>query len=489
MNLRFDSCPNCFAILNGRTVCSNCGMEMNKIKEYSSAIEPFILLNNKYLTGRVLGKGGFGITYLAQNIENGKLCCIKEYMPAEYSKRISDGNTLVPMEAKHKQIYEHGKRRFIEEAGTLVKLQNNQTVVNILDYFEQNNTAYFVMEYLNGVSMKRLTSQYGGKLPLDIANKILEVIGVALIDVHAKGMLHRDLSPENIFITKQKEIKLIDFGAARDYIKAQNQGMSVVLKTGYAPPEQYSSKGVQGPWTDIYALAATYYTCVSGEKLLDSMFILKGMKQTSLFDLNCGVDKHTSDVIERAMAINYKDRYQSVYDFIVDLRSGIPDGTNIIHSEIQNIQSEYSKYAGIKHTSETQWERQRSVQKKSYEPKQQIVFEKTSAQNMVMKPIIQLVGANYGRRKVNVPDNYTVRVGRSNKDCDFVVDKDTIISRVHILIAYEKKVNKFIVTDKSANGSFLSNGMKLQKNVATYIEPGTVIYLADKSHGIKLTKE
>lgn len=459
MNLRFDSCVNCFAKLDGKTVCPNCGMDKTKIKEYSAALPPFTLLNNKYLTGRVLGKGGFGITYLAQNIENGKLCCIKEYLPSEYAKR-EHGNTLVPGEKGNRGVFEHGKIRFIDEARTLVKLQNNNIVVDIWDFFEQNNTAYFVMEYLNGVSMKKLTAAYGGKLPKDIADKILEVIGIALVDVHNKGMLHRDISPENIFITRDKEIKLIDFGAARDYVMSQNRGMSVVLKAGYAPPEQYSTKGEQGPWTDIYALAATYYTCVSGEKLLDSMFILKGMRQQPLVELNCGVDQRKSDVIAKAMAINYKERYQTVVEFLADLKKDIKDRDNVLPMNIHEVQSEYSASAGIKRTAYTQ-----SVSVKG-------------------TPVIEVMGVE--GRKINVPDNYTIKVGRSNRECDLVVNKDTIISRVHVLISYKRDLRKFVVTDKSSNGVFMEGGSRLVKEKSTLVDAGTVLYLADMKNAIKV---
>lgn len=476
MELRFDSCVNCFARLDGKTVCPNCGMDKTKIKEYSEALPPFTLLNNQYLTGRVLGKGGFGITYLAQNIETGKLCCIKEYLPSEYAKR-EQGGILQPKEVAGRGVYQHGKKRFIDEARTLVKLQNNNIVVDIWDFFEENNTAYFVMEYLNGVSMKRLTATYGGKLPKEIADKILEVIGIALADVHEKGLLHRDISPENIFITRDKEIKLIDFGAARDYVMSQNKGMSVVLKAGYAPPEQYSSKGAQGPWTDIYALAATYYTCVSGEKLLDSMFILKGMKQPPLVELNCGVEQRKSDVIAKAMAINYKERYQNVVDFLTDLQKDMRDRNNVLQMNIHEVQSDYSANAGIRKTAYTQ-----SVS--GYVQSQNITGVQKNKQ-AIGSPIIEVLG-DY-RRKINVPDNYTIKVGRSNRECDLVVNKDTIISRVHLLIAYERDLGKFVVTDKSSNGVFLDGGIRLQKDKSTLIDAGTVMYLADMANAIKVS--
>lgn len=467
MKLRFDNCPNCFANLNGRTVCSRCNTNINAIKTYESALDIFSVLKDRYLLGKVLGKGGFGITYLAQDIVTGNLCCIKEYLPSEFAKRSSDGAALLPREkgSKASHVYEHGRKRFIDEADTLIKLRDNKIVVNIVDFFEQNNTAYFVMEYLDGVSMKKLTAQHNGKLPYCVAKKIMEAVGVALIDVHEKEMLHRDISPENILITKNNEVKLIDFGAARDYIKAQNNGMSVVLKAGYAPPEQYSTNGSQGPWTDIYALAATFYTCVSGHKLLDSMFIMQGMAQPELVDLNCGVDKKTSDIIAKAMNINYRNRYQSIRQFLMELGTDIDRFSNCLITGTPEQDIEYE----VSHTMSASGGR--IAPDISYNPP--ITDDRSNR-----LPFIEVCSPTGAGRRVNVPQNYTVKVGRAGH-CDVVINNDTVISREHILIAYDDGMNKFKVTDTSANGSYLPDGARMAKNVEMYIEPGTVIRLVN----------
>lgn len=498
MKLRFDNCPNCFAKLDGRAVCGNCGTNINQIKEYSSALEVFTLMNNKYLLGKVLGKGGFGITYLAQNIENGRLCCIKEYMPSDYAGRCRDGVRLEPLERGYRNIYEHGKKRFIDEARTLVKLNNNRIVVDILDYFQANNTAYFVMEYLDGKSMKSLTKEQGGRLSKDIAGRILAVIGSALVDVHSKGILHRDISPENIFITRNNEIKLIDFGAARDYIMSQNTGMSVVLKTGYAPPEQYSSSGKQGPWTDIYALAATYYTSVSGEKLLDSMFVLKGMKQRELFELNCGIDKHTSDVIAKAMAVNYRDRYQDMSEFLNDLNIKGTLNDNYIQSDMVQTSVNGAGNIQASRTADT-------IYKKSEIPEKSFTASNyTGNENSVrfsdggkmeirrtveLKPKIEAIINSTTMKSMQINNDMIVRVGRSGRESDFIINGDTIISRLHVLIAYEKGTRKFAVTDKSSNGTYLKNGKRLIKDKTIYVDSGTEIYLSNQKYVIRLLTE
>lgn len=505
MKLRFDNCPNCFAKLDGRLTCSNCGIDIQTIKQYDVALEAFTLLHDKYLLGRVLGKGGFGITYLAQNIESGTLCCIKEYLPSDYAQRKEDKYTLEPMESEYCEVYEHGKERFIDEARTLVKLNNNPIVVDILDFFEENNTAYFVMEYLNGVSMKSLTKSYDGKLPKEIANRILEVIGTALMDVHDKGMLHRDISPENIFITNNKEIKLIDFGAARDYIKSMNSGMSVVLKTGYAPPEQYSTKGKQGPWTDIYALAATYYTSVSGEKLLDSMYVLKGMKQKELAELNCGIDQKTSDVIAKAMATNFRERYQNIADLLRDLNTSLDIKNNIIQGDVKNIEPNVPSAIG-NHTSDTRMQstgEQHDISRMQMENQQNVdsgggqnrqiqqnqgeypnpQYNRNTVNNQM--GIIEILGNTIGPRRILVRDGRELKIGRSNKNCDFVISKDTVISRVHFTVSFDRNAGKFVVTDTSGNGTYFDNGARFVRGERTYVDVGTIIYLANRNYTLR----
>lgn len=479
MNLKYDNCPNCFAVLNHNTICSNCNTDITKIKTYDMALETFTVLNDRYLLGKVLGKGGFGITYLAQDISTGRRCCIKEYMPSEFARRCSDGVNIVPIgntgQAVH--IYEHGRNRFIEEASTLNMLQSNGTVVDITDFFQQNNTAYFVMEYLDGVSMKRLTAQHGGKLPVEVGRKILEIVGVALIDVHDKNMLHRDISPENILITKNMAVKLIDFGAARDYIKAQDNGMSVLLKVGYAPPEQYSTNGAHGPWSDIYALAATFYTSVSGQKLMDSMFVMQGMKQPQLKELNCGVDDRTSDVIAKAMEIDYRKRYQNMREFLHALGTDINNVRNYIGTD------EDVQFSQSGHTAETVLVVEDNVKVNGNIEDSHIVEPVKEK-----KPVIEVLNSDIGIRKINVPKDSVVRIGRSG-ECDLIVNKETVVSRVHVMVAYDNAHNKFKVTDVSANGTYLSNGQRLGKNIETYIEPGTVIRLVNDNNSIILNVE
>ena len=355
--LRFDSCPNCFAMLGGSSACPECGYNYNEDKKQPKGVlAPFTLLGDRYIVGRVLGKGGFGVTYIAKDIEDNTLHAVKEYMPAEFSHRDEDEKTILALEdRKARYVFEHGREKFVQEAKTLYALKNNPAVVNITDYFSENNTAYLVMEYLDGTDLRRMSKKNGGKISPDLAKKVLVTIAVAMQDIHKKSILHRDLSPENIYYTKNHDIKLIDFGAARDYVKTQNSGMSILLKPGFAPPEQYSSKGGQGPWTDVYSLCSTFYTLVSGKSLIDAMYRYRGESQPTLYELGCPVTKRTSDVIEKGMALECSERYQNFTELLDDLDMD-PEEMNIYSFRNRQAKKEEAEKAQEKEEKKAQEE-------------------------------------------------------------------------------------------------------------------------------------
>ena len=150
----------------------------------------------------------------------------------------------------------------MKEAKTLAKFNTEDDVVNVIDFFEENGTAYIVMEFVDGETLSDIVAQKGKLTPDETLALLLPVMD-SLKKVHAQGLIHRDISPDNIMVTNGK-VKLLDFGAARSMQAESNKSLSVMLKPGYAPEEQYRSKGEQGPWTDVYALCATMYKCVTG---------------------------------------------------------------------------------------------------------------------------------------------------------------------------------------------------------------------------------
>ena len=250
--------------LDQNTVCPKCGCDLNVKNESSLHLVPGTVLKGRYVVGKALGQGGFGITYIAWDDVFNRVVAVKEYLPLSIATRNTDSLSVTCASENLKEDYEYGLRKFLDEARILAMFTEMPNIVNVHDFFRANGTAYMVMEYIEGITFKEYLERSGGRIPWKQAEGVLSFVADALKEVHSRGLLHRDISPDNIYITESKQIKLLDFGAARIALGAQNKSFSIVLKHGYAPIEQYKSKGNQGPWTDIYALAATYYKSVTG---------------------------------------------------------------------------------------------------------------------------------------------------------------------------------------------------------------------------------
>lgn len=253
-------CPVCFQEAMEHGECRNCGYHAEESSAVKDYLAPFTILKEKYLLGKSLGQGGFGITYLAENMQSGLRCCIKEYFPSGLLQGRTPDGALILADEENRPEYEEGKQQFIEEACALQELRENISVVDIRDFFEENGTAYFAMELIEGCNLRVFRKNHNPKQTLKMALQMLFLLGSSLAEVHRFGMIHGDISPENILITQDGEIKLIDFGAARSFRQgSDNKERKIYLKPNYAPYEQYTQKPCQGPWTDIYALAATFY--------------------------------------------------------------------------------------------------------------------------------------------------------------------------------------------------------------------------------------
>lgn len=307
-------CYGCFQEKpDGASVCPHCGFCAEEEQPFL-ALPMGTLLNGRYMTGKVLGVGGFGITYLCYDLTLEIKVAIKEYMPSSLATRHSDKYS-VALTGRGQEDYQNGMERFLDEARILAKLQNTPNIVSVQNYFKENNTAYFVMEYVEGMSLKAYIASQGGKIPYDQALTILMPVMHALTQVHALNLTHRDISPDNIFITARGESKLLDFGAARSSA-VEKKSMSIILKHGYAPEEQYSSKGNQGPWTDIYAMGATLYRCVTGELPPDSIIRVHNDTLKKPSELGIRLPLYVEQSIMRALAVKAEDRFQSMEDFL-----------------------------------------------------------------------------------------------------------------------------------------------------------------------------
>ena len=257
-------CYNCMRpVGQSSTFCRYCGKNINESSDMGPyQLKPGTVLQNRYLIGRVLGEGGFGITYIGLDKVLTKRVAVKEFYPAGAAHRASVVSDGVIITRGKEPMYRKGVERFVQEARSLAAFSSEDGIVDVLDTFQANNTAYIVMEYLEGDTLKTLLKTKGVFDATKLI-KLMEPVMKSLSVMHRTGFIHRDISPDNIMLTNNGRLKLMDFGSAR-YFLNQDSELSVMLKQGYAPVEQYSSRSQQGPYTDVYALCATIYTCITG---------------------------------------------------------------------------------------------------------------------------------------------------------------------------------------------------------------------------------
>jgi serine/threonine protein kinase len=269
-----------------------------------------------YRFGAVLGSGGYGITYIGEELALGRAVAIKEYLPNTFARRASDGVTVKARDSKQQELFGWGIDRFRQEAETLVQLQH-PNIVRVLRYFAANGTAYIVMIYEKGTSLgERLHD--GATLPEPELRALLEPLLSGLEVVHKARFLHRDIKPDNIYVRGDGSPVLLDFGSARQAIGARTRAITSIVSPGYSPFEQYGkSAGDQGPWTDIYALGATLYRCIAGKRpppALDR--IAKKAPMESAAELGeADYDPALLRAIDAALQLRAEDRPQDVAAF------------------------------------------------------------------------------------------------------------------------------------------------------------------------------
>ena len=314
-------CYGCFTEKEPGTACPHCGFNENSERAYL-AVPIGTILDGRYLIGKVLGVGGFGITYLGYDLTLDYKVAVKEYMPSGFATRADDKYTLTVTSSSQQQAYDEGLDKFLSEARTLAKFHNTPHVVSVQDFFKENNTAYFVMEYVDGESLKDYLDKNGGRVSFAAASNILMPIMEALSKVHEQGLIHRDISPDNISITSTGEPKLLDFGAARSAY-ADNKSVSVILKHGLAPIEQYSYHGNMGPWTDVYAMGATFYRSITGILPPESIERIHADSIKTPSSMGITIPPYAEMALMKALAVNPEGRFQTIEQFMSALKGNV----------------------------------------------------------------------------------------------------------------------------------------------------------------------
>ncbi len=440
-------CAQCFRPLGPGNLCAYCGYDNStNIPDGATPLRPLTRLhNNRYIVGRVLGVGGFGITYEAQDtFAMGRRIAIKEYYPSGIAVR--DIGTQRLCFGDHGNEYDIGLMRFEREANTLALLRGGraESVVQVYEFFCENGTGYMAMEYIEGRSLRELARVSGGRIPYDQAYHILKRLTEALAIVHLEGVLHRDISPENIIIQPDGILRLIDFGAART---AQSRGLTrrmIMLKPGFAPPEQYDGAGNQGPWTDVYALACTFYRIVSGVRLPDAMERIYGRRVDPLHLLMPEtVPERVSKAIEKAMELDPGNRYGSMPEFMRAI--GDPEDS-----------------------------RERDTPR-----------EPISKMIKAFKPVAEVTVLETGKKKC-LRRNDVITVGRS-ESCDLVTVNNIFIGRVHCRIYFDKEEQAVKIECTSTNGIQTKEGRTVNKGeTMTLCDEETTLRLANTESRIRV---
>lgn len=325
MQNRYDKCPNCMQTLGqGEDTCPYCGFDVSGYEEKPNCLRPFTVLQGKYMIGRVIGMGGFGITYIGWDLNLQTYIAIKEYFPESFAHRDTMATTTVTTNENKQEIYDKGLKRYVEEARNLSKFYQLQGIVSVKDFFYENGTGYIVMEYINGVDLKHYLKGMGGTLDEATVLTLMKPVFESLYEVHKNGLVHRDISPDNIMVDNEGKIKLIDFGSVRGQSAETDKTYTVILKHGYAPPEQYYAKGKQGPWTDIYSLCATMYKMLTGEVPPNGVERMEEDTYTDPSKRGISVSERTEAVLRKGLAVKASERYQDIGQLLTDLYGSGP---------------------------------------------------------------------------------------------------------------------------------------------------------------------
>lgn len=316
-------CINCMKEKDPeQNICPHCHFDQSTYTMPPYVLSPYTVLNGRYLVGKVLGKGGFGITYIAMDMMLERVVAIKEFFVQGYMYRDNSTSTSISVSTNagdsQEQYYQLNREKFEREAKIIAHLDNLTGIVKVYDFFYENDTVYMVLEYLDGINLKEYVKEHGGKLSVNEVTSKLDSVMESLQNLHEHGILHRDISPDNMMVMGDGSLKLLDFGGAK--IQA-NTGLSnmVIAKKGYTPIEQYHTDGNQGAWTDVYAMAATIYYCITGQVPEESIQRVEKDTLKKPSELGAAMPGKQEEVLLKALAVRGQDRYRSMEEFRSEL--------------------------------------------------------------------------------------------------------------------------------------------------------------------------
>ena len=310
-------CYHCMSQISNdkASTCPVCGKSLTPEEQKPRFLKPGTVLGGKFIAGYHLGSGGFGNTYIGWDRVLQRKVAIKEFYPEQYCGRGQDGLTVVVTDERLISRYQRGLQQFLVEARNVAALHDVQGVVEISNFFEENGTGYIIMEYLEGMDVKTILQKSGNKKDYEWSRRVILTVLYTLKEVHKRGVLHRDIAPDNIFVTKEGIVKLIDFGAAKN-VTVMDSSKDVWLKAGYAPIEQYRNTFEQGPYTDLYAVAALFYRMLTGQKPVPAIDRLEKDPLVPLSDMGISIPQQAEMAIMVCLNIMPEYRLQSAEEFM-----------------------------------------------------------------------------------------------------------------------------------------------------------------------------
>lgn len=307
-------CPACLQTAAGFAICPHCGWRKGEQTAHTLHLSPGTVIKSPYSVARVLGYGGFGITYLGWDAHLAIKVAIKEYLPREFAMRAPGSMQVLPISPQAQSHFHAGLNQFLDEARTLAKFRQHPGIVSVLSFFPANGTGYMVMEYVQGETLKSYIQRRGCQNWCQTLEIFMHVMD-ALRAVHGAGLLHRDIAPDNVYLCSDGRIQLLDFGAAqlsRPGSPLKPPPSTILIKPGFAPAEQYQDIDGQGPWSDVYGVAASMYYCLTGQAPPDALDRLSHDSLSSPSALGALIPARAEQVLLGALAINAAQRPQTM---------------------------------------------------------------------------------------------------------------------------------------------------------------------------------
>ncbi len=312
-------CPGCMHFWpDPSRSCEHCGFSWENRREEGRCLPVFTILAGKYLLGVKIGAGGFGITYLAMDLNEEIPVAVKEFFPVSLAER--DGEQVRALPQEEGRVFREALRSFRREADLMARFCGVEGLAGYRDFVEENGTAYLVMDYIEGSTLKQYMKETCRTFSQQEAQRLMAPVLRAVETMHAGQVLHRDISPENLILGPDGKLTLIDFGAAREYSPGEEENLTVILKRGYAPEEQYHTGSRQGPWTDLYACCAVLYQMVSGILPQDAGQRKEKDRLIPLDEIpGVEVTWQFARAIEKGMTVRAVERYPSIRALRKDL--------------------------------------------------------------------------------------------------------------------------------------------------------------------------